>query len=164
MTTDVSQLPQGDLRLLESEMAQRLLGSSIPARVAYTGADGTPRAIPIWFEWTGEEIVMGTFPGSPKVAALRAQPDVAITIDTDSSPPDVLLLRGKAVVTDVPGVVEEYAAAAARYLGAGAKPYLRQLERNNATMVRIAVRPTWVGLLDFRTRMPGTLGGVRQPR
>jgi hypothetical protein len=27
-------------------------------------------------------------------------------------------------------------------------------------MARIAVRPTWVGLLDFAERLPAPLGGV----
>jgi hypothetical protein len=27
-------------------------------------------------------------------------------------------------------------------------------------MARIAVRPAWVGVLDFETRLPSALGGV----
>jgi hypothetical protein len=38
-------LGQGDLRLLESEVAQRLLSSRIPARFAYLATDGTPRVL-----------------------------------------------------------------------------------------------------------------------
>ena len=34
--------PQGDLRLLETDVARRLLSSTIPARVAYIATDGTP--------------------------------------------------------------------------------------------------------------------------
>jgi len=33
--------PQGDLRLLETDVARRLLSSTIPARVAYIATDGT---------------------------------------------------------------------------------------------------------------------------
>src|SRR6185312_10018076 len=33
-------IEQGDLRLLESETAQRLLASTTPARIAYTALDG----------------------------------------------------------------------------------------------------------------------------
>jgi len=33
--------PQGDLRLLETDVASRLLSSTIPARVAYIATDGT---------------------------------------------------------------------------------------------------------------------------
>lgn len=49
MMADKLKLPQGDRRLLESEMAQRLLTSTIPARLAYLALDGTPRVLPTWF-------------------------------------------------------------------------------------------------------------------
>jgi Pyridoxamine 5'-phosphate oxidase len=87
-------LPQGDLGLLESDVAQRLLHSPLPARMAYTGRDGKPRVVPIWFHWTGEELVMASFAGATKASALRANPDVAVTIDTEPFPPEVLLVRG----------------------------------------------------------------------
>jgi hypothetical protein len=48
-----SSLPQGDRRLLDSAVAQRLLASAVPARVGYTAGDGTPRVVPSWFHWTG---------------------------------------------------------------------------------------------------------------
>src|SRR5215813_6086862 len=40
--------PQGDLRLLETDVARRLLSSTIPARVAYIATDGTPRVVATW--------------------------------------------------------------------------------------------------------------------
>jgi hypothetical protein len=67
----------------------------------------------------------------------------------------VLLLRGRAAITEVAGVVPEYALAARRYLGEeAATAYLAQIDQPGTRMARIAVRPTWVGLLDFRTRVP----------
>jgi hypothetical protein len=151
-------LPQGDLRLLESEVARRLLASSLPARLAYTWTDGTPRVVPIWFHWTGDELVMGTFAPSPKIAALRVSPDVAITIDTEGFPPDALLVRGRASVTEMDGVVPEYALAARRYIGEeAAAAYVEQVDQPGTMMARIAVRPTWVGTLDFQTRFPSAL-------
>lgn len=55
----------------------------------------------------------------------------------------------------------EYALAAHRYLGdEEAPPYLTQFDHPSTRMARIAVRPTWVGVLDFRTRLPSALGGV----
>src|SRR3954453_3754658 len=152
-------LPQGDLGLLETDVARRLLASALPARLAYTGRDGGPRVVPIWFQWTGDELVMGSLPGAAKVPALRARPEVAITIDTESFPPEVLLVRGAATIADVEGVVPEYAEAARRYLGEGqAAEYLGQLNRPGARMYRISARPAWVAVLDFRTRFPGVLG------
>ncbi len=130
-------LPQGDIRLLDSDIATRLLTSTVPARVAYTSKDGTPRVVPSWFHWTGDELVMPTFVAAPHVprpaarlGALRAKPDVAISIDTEAFPPNVLLVRGRASVTVVDGVVPEYAQAAGRYMGEeGAAAYLAMIDQ-----------------------------------
>ncbi len=166
MTTTI---PQGDLRLLDGETARRLLASTIPARVGYNATDGTPRVVPTWFQWTGTELVMPTFIAAPhvtrppgRIRALRAQPAVAISIDTEDSPPEALLIRGRAEITEVDGVDPDYAAAAHRYLGEQeAEGYLAELVHPSTRMARIAVRPAWVGLVDFRTRLPGALGGIQ---
>ena len=49
-------LEQGDLRLLETDLAERVLTSTIPARDAYTALDGAPRIGASWFVWTGGEL------------------------------------------------------------------------------------------------------------
>jgi hypothetical protein len=162
-------LPQGDLRLLESDIARRLLASTIPARVAYCATDGTPRVVATWFQWTGDELVMPTFISAPHVRhaagrlrALQANPAVAITIDTETFPPEVLQLRGRATISEVDGVHPDYALAARRYLGESqASAYLDQINQQGTRMARIAVRPTWVGVVDFRSRMPSALGGIQ---
>jgi hypothetical protein len=167
-TTPDEPIPQGDLRLLTTDTALALLHSTIPARLAFLATDGSPRIVPTWFHWTGEELVMGTFVSAPhvtepasRVRALRAHPAVAVTIDTNQFPPEALSIRGDAAVTEHTGVVAEYADAARRYLGDEASAgYLAMLDDPNTVMVRIAIRPTWVGLVDFQTRMPRALGGV----
>jgi hypothetical protein len=161
-------IEQGDPRLLESDTAKRLLASTIPARCAYTALDGTPRVVASWFVWTGEELVMPTFISAPhvrhaayRVRALRASPDVAVSIDTEGFPPEVLSMRGSVEIAEVDGIVPEYAEAAHRYIGSEqATGYLAQIDHPSTRMARIAVRPTWVGLLDFQTRMPSALGGT----
>jgi|SRR4051812_39554709 hypothetical protein len=161
-------LEQGHLGLLETELAGRLLTSTIPARYAYTALDGTPRIVASWFVWTGEELVLPTFLSAPhvshaayRVRALRANPDVAVSIDTESSPPEVLSIRGKAEITEIAGIAPEYAEAARRFLGEEpAAGYLAQIDQPETRMARIAVRPTWVALMDFQSRMPSALGGV----
>jgi uncharacterized protein YndB with AHSA1/START domain len=161
-------LPQGDLGLLRSEVAKRLLTSTVPARFAYIALDGTPRVVPTWFHWTGDELIMPTFLSAPHVRhaaarlpALRANPDVAVTIDTEGFPPTVLSVRGRASVTEVDGVVPEYALAARRYMGEeAAGSYLAHIDQPVTRMARVAVRPTWVGVIDFQTRLPSGLGGV----
>ena len=165
---DQQLLPQGDLRLLESDAAQRLFQSRIPARFAYSALDGTPRVVPTWFHWTGSHLVMATFISGPHVArpsarlaVLRTNRSVAVSIDTDDFPPEALTIRGEAFITEANGVPGEYATAAKRYLGEeAAADYLAGLEHPSTMMARIVVTPTWVGYLDFDTRLPAALGGV----
>src|ERR1700746_3561620 len=85
--TNGERLRQGDLRLLDTELAQKLLHAPIPARLAFVWTDGTPRVIPTWFHWTGRDIVMVTYVAGPRIgirhpaarlAALRARPDAAV--------------------------------------------------------------------------------------
>jgi hypothetical protein len=67
---------------------------------------------------------MPTFIAAPHVARparrlrdLAAQPTVAVTIDTETQPPQALSLRGQVVISEHDDVVAEYALAAHRYLG-----------------------------------------------
>src|SRR3990172_12557478 len=96
---------QGDLSLLRDPVAEVLLKSAIPARLAYNWLDGTPRVVPIWFHWDGREFVLGSPPRAPKLKALRQNRKVALTIDDNAWPSKVLLVRGTATVEMVPGVV-----------------------------------------------------------
>ncbi len=149
---------QGDVSLLEHPLAQELLHAPIPARLAYTWKDGTPRVVPIWFHWTGQELVLGSPPKAPKVLILPDHPQVALTIDSNDWPYKTLLIRGIASIQTVEGVAPEYAAAAERYFGeAQGRAWVEQVRAMSAQMTRIAVRPTWVGLLDFQTRFPSAI-------
>jgi PPOX class probable F420-dependent enzyme len=153
-------VPQGDLSLLQHPVAQELLASKIPARLAYIWTDGTPRVVPIWFHWDGRELVMGTPPKAPKLKALARNPKVSLTIDDENFPHRVLLIRGSARLTTVDGIVPEYAAAAERYFGAErGQAWIDQLRKMVPGMVRIAITPEWVGIIDFKTRFPSALAG-----
>jgi hypothetical protein len=152
---------RGDLALLEHPVTQQLLHATIPARLAYVALDGTPRVVPMQFHWTGDEIVLSCWPDDPKAAALRTNPTVALTIDTEAPPYRVLQIRGTAAVTLVDGASPEMVAAAIRYAGPEAgKAWVEQAARLSPETVRIAVRPTWLDVLDFETRLPG--GMVRR--
>lgn len=147
----------GDLSCLTDAIAQSLLESNIPARLAYTWTDGTPRVVPIWFHWDGTQVVMGTPTRAPKLHALDDGAAVAITIDSNEWPYRVLSIRGTAAVTHVAGVVSEYAAAAKRYFGdEQGQAWVDQFP-SDVQMWRIAVTPTWANVLDFETRFPSAL-------
>ena len=149
---------QGDLALLQDPASQELLRSTIPARLAYVWTDGTPRVIPIWFHWNGSEFVMATPPKAPKLKALAKNPKVSFTIDDNTFPHKVLLIRGTARMENVDGIVPEYVMAAERYFGAEqGKVWVAQLGQMVSSMVRVTITPDWIGLLDFQTRFPSAL-------
>ncbi len=149
---------QGGLELLQHPASQELLRSKIPARLAYVWMDGTPRVVPIWFHWNGRDIVMASPPKAPKLKALRKNPKVSLTIDDNTFPHKVLLIRGTARLEDVTGIVPEYEKAAGRYFDAAtAEGWLSQLRGMISSMVRITITPEWVGLLDFQTRFPSAI-------
>lgn len=154
---------QGDLSLLDDPVAQTLLRSAIPARLAYTWLDGTPRVVPIAFQWTGTHIVLGSPPKAPKVRALARNPQVALTIDTEGWPAKVLMLRGTATVEMIDHVNPEYAAAMPRYLGEdGGRAWVEQLRGMVHSWARIAIEPAWAGILDFETRIPSGLAALME--
>ena len=96
------------IRVLNDPLAQELLHSPIPARLAYTGTDGFPRVIPIGYLWNGAQFIVCTAPITPKVRALEKNPKVALTIDTNTQPPHVLLVRGTAAIAVIDGVPRSF--------------------------------------------------------
>lgn len=141
--------------ILAKPLSQELLASGIPARLAYTALDGDPRVIPIGFLWIGPQIEMYTVPTSAKVKALQKNPRVAITIDTEEFPPNVLLIRGSASLELVDGVPDGYVVAARKVVPAeqmeGWEASIRALYKQ---MVTITITPDWAKLLDFETTLP----------
>jgi hypothetical protein len=141
--------------VMGKQISQDLLASAIPARFAYVGVDGDPRVVPIGFHWNGSQILLFTVPKSAKVRALRQNPRVAITIDTQSYPPHVLLVRGTASLETVEGVPTDYLEASRKIVPsdqfdeweAGVRALYEQ-------MVCITIEPDWAKLLDFETTIP----------
>ncbi|HUI77288.1 MAG TPA: pyridoxamine 5'-phosphate oxidase family protein [Bryobacteraceae bacterium] len=149
---------QGSVALLNDPVAKELLTSKIPARLAYVWTDGTPRVVPVWFHWNGSEFVIGTPPKAPKLKALRKNPKVALTIDDNTFPHKVLMIRGTAALEEVNGVVPEYELVAHRYFGEEqGKAWVQQVGKMLPGMVRVRVRPEWVGIPDFQARFPSAL-------
>lgn len=148
----------GDLALLTDPVAQAMLTSTKPARLAYNWTDGSPRVVPIWFHWNGSEVVLASPPRAPKLRALREDPRVALTIDGNDFPYPVLLIRGRTRVEMCEGIAPEYELSARRYFGAEqGSAWVENVRGMLSTMARIVVTPEWVSVLDFQTRFPSAL-------
>jgi hypothetical protein len=116
--------------------------------------------IPIGIFWNGSEVVMCTTKNARKLKALRRNPAVALTIDTEVHPPDVLLLRGDAELDPVDGIPDEYLQASGTYRMTPEQRQDWEAEIKSLYvdgMVRIVVRPTWARLIDFETTLPAAV-------
>ncbi len=149
---------------LNDPVAHEMLTSTEPARFAYTWTDGSPRVIPIWFHWTGSEVVLASPANAPKFKALSSGAPVALTIDSSTWPHHVLLIRGRAKVEPTDGIVPEYAAAAERYFGPDqGRAWVDQLQQGGAKTTRIGITPTEVRIIDFEKRFPSAVAALLSP-
>ncbi|MBF6161437.1 pyridoxamine 5'-phosphate oxidase family protein [Nocardia cyriacigeorgica] len=141
--------------ILERPLSQELLARDL-TRLAYVATDGTPRNIPIGFTWNGSQIVLCTSTNAPKLAALRRNPQVALTIDTEVHPPKLLLIRGRAELDEVEGIPEEYLRMNGSYQMTPEQRVEWEAEVRSLYdgMVRVVITPTWVKLIDFETTLP----------
>jgi hypothetical protein len=141
--------------ILNHPTSQELLARDL-TRMAYVAKDGTPRNVPISFTWNGTEAVLCTSTNAPKLHALRANPTVALTIDTEVHPPKLLLIRGTVELDEVEGIPEEYLQMNGSYAMTPEQRVVWEAEVHSLypSMVRIVVTPTWVKLIDFESTLP----------
>jgi uncharacterized pyridoxamine 5'-phosphate oxidase family protein len=141
--------------VLAKPISQELLHRDI-TRLAYTAKDGSPRVVPIAFTWNGSEVVLCTTTNAPKLASLRRNPAVALTIDTEVHPPKILLLRGEAVLDEVEGIPDEYLQMNGSYEMTPEQRVEWEAEVRSLyqSMVRIVITPTWAKLIDFEETLP----------
>jgi hypothetical protein len=151
--------------VLQRPLSQELLAHDI-ARLAYVAKDGTPRNIPIGITWNGTELVMCTPTNAPKLHSLRANPAVALTIDTEVHPPQILLVRGRAELDEVDGIPEEYYEANGTYQMTTEQRAAWETEVRSLyeRMVRIVVTPTWAKLIDFEETLPSAVEELMRRR
>jgi hypothetical protein len=95
---------------------------------------------------------------------LRRNPAVALTIDTESHPPKVLLIRGQEKLDVVDGIPDEYF----KWNGTYEMTPEQRAEWEASVkslydgMVRVVVKPTWAKLIDFETTLPTAIEELMQ--
>ncbi|WP_410615149.1 pyridoxamine 5'-phosphate oxidase family protein [Amycolatopsis sp. lyj-109] len=151
--------------VLNRPLSRELLARDV-TRLAYVAKDGTPRSIPIAFTWNGTHIVLCTAKNSPKLPSLRANPAVALTIDTEVHPPTILLVRGRAELDVVDGIPEEYLQMNGSYEMTPEQrvEWEREVRSLYDGMVRIIITPTWAKLIDFETTLPSAVEELARQR
>ncbi|MFI8519970.1 pyridoxamine 5'-phosphate oxidase family protein [Streptomyces sp. NPDC085481] len=151
--------------VLNRPLSRELLARDL-TRLAYVAKDGTPRVVPIGFFWNGSEAVMCTPPNAPKVQALRRNPAVALTIDTEVHPPQILLLRGRAELDFVEGIPDEFLQSSGTYEMTPEQrvEWEAGVRALYDGMVRVVVAPTWAKLIDFETTLPSAVEELMRQR
>jgi hypothetical protein len=151
--------------VLKRPISQDLLARDL-TRLAYVAKDGTPRCVPIGFTWNGSAIVMCTAKNAAKVLALRHNPAVALTIDTEQHPPRILLIRGQAELDVVDGIPDEFLQINGTYTMTPEQRVEWEAEVRSLYdgMVRIIVVPTWAKLIDFETTLPRAVEELARQR
>jgi len=78
-------------------------------------ADGTPQPAPVWFLWDGESFLIFSQPQARKVGNIRANPKVALNLNSDADGGAVAVLWGQARLEPGAPPAKEVAAYLAKY-------------------------------------------------
>jgi PPOX class probable F420-dependent enzyme len=79
------------------DVAERLCGAPNVGHLATLRADGSPHVAPLWLSIHGEEIWINTSEGTAKLANMRRDPRVALSVDAGTSPSLSVAIRGVVV-------------------------------------------------------------------
>ncbi len=78
-------------------------------------ASGAPQPSPVWFLWQDDSVLIFSQPDTPKVQAIRQNPRVALSFNSDASGGDVAIFSGEAMLDDgglrpdeIPAYIEKY--------------------------------------------------------
>jgi PPOX class probable F420-dependent enzyme len=93
--------------------AMERLGSEHIAWLTTVTRQGQPQSSPIWFLWEDGEIVLCSLATAPRVRNLRANPRVAVNLDSDAGGGDIVTFEGEARIEGLelpPGTAAAYRA------------------------------------------------------
>jgi PPOX class probable F420-dependent enzyme len=76
------------------DVAVRLCRAPNVGHLATLRADGSPHVAPLWLSTHGDEIWINTSEGTAKLANLRRDPRVALSVDSGQSPSLSVAIRG----------------------------------------------------------------------
>ena len=82
---------------------------------------GTPRSVPVWFQWDGEEVLIYSEPGQLKVRNIERNPRVNLHFNGDAYGGNIVVLTGNAriapnapLASNNPAYLEKYASGIER--------------------------------------------------
>ena len=108
-------------------------------------ANGSPHAIPVWYEYTDGEFIVFTSSTFQRVKNLERDSRAAITISTHDVPYMYVSAEGPVSITSE-GVAETGLSIARRYMGEDAQQFLDDVYDEHSVVLRLTPERilTWV--------------------
>ena len=108
-------------------------------------ANGSPHAIPVWYEYTDGEFIVFTSSTFQRVKNLERDSRAAITISTHDVPYMYVSAEGPVSITSE-GVAETGLSIARRYMGEDAQQFLDDVYDEHSVLLRLTPERilTWV--------------------
>lgn len=118
------------------ESVRAVLRDKAFGHIVTRGADGAPQVTMVWMDVDGNQALVNTADGRVKVANLRRDPRVQVSVQDHNNPMSYVLLQGRATLT-YDGADEHIDAMAKRFLGMDKYPWRAPTERR--MLIRIDV-------------------------
>lgn len=104
--------------MTEPEWRAFLAHGTRTAKLATTRADGRPHLAPVWFLLEGDDLLFNTGRDTVKGRTLARDPRVMVCVDDERPPFSLVLIEGRAALSDELDEVHHWAGRiAARYMG-----------------------------------------------
>ena len=124
---------------MSSQELTNFLTETHLARIATVKPDGSPHVTPVWYLWKAPYLLIAVVSTSLKVRNIKQNPQVAVTIDTDSSPAQGVIIEGRALIKNLPTQLEHELCA--RYLQSRDLERYLEYARNNFTSILLEIAP-----------------------
>ena len=103
----------------DPEVSAFLSAGTRTGKLAYTGGDGRPLVVPVWFVVEGGDLVFNTGKDTAKGKALARDPRAALCVDLEEPPYGFVQVQGVAELSeDLGELVRSATAIGTRYMGA----------------------------------------------
>jgi PPOX class probable F420-dependent enzyme len=119
-----------------SDRDRRIMEGPNFASVATVMPDGSPHVSTIWIDLDGDDVVFNTSEGRVKIANLRRDPRVAISVFDQNDPYEQVVVHGTVVDLTHDGAREHIDRLAKKYLGLDEYPWLEPGEQRVIVRVR----------------------------
>jgi len=133
-------------QLLEPRVEEFLRQPHV-AVLSTVSPSGRPHASAVWYAYEDGALWINVGADSRKARNMRAQPDVALTIDERAWPYKEAVIYGRAV--EVEFADEQARSMAVRHLGARDGEAMHRYMMQNVARVRFRLEPTSVHWQDF---------------